>query len=316
MGRAPSKTVSTAVVPAVNEEAVRDAAQAATVYGMNLSKVLEQFGDGLPYERNRYIDKARYHMSRTAEEMLEVGRCLLVMKEAEAHGDWMICLESVGIAPRTAQAMMQVTARLANAPTSAHQLIDSIKSKSKVIELLVLDDEKIQELADGGSVAGLTLDDVDRMPVSQLRAALREAKHSSDAKDKLLADKNAKIDELSTDMFRTTPMTTPWDQKVRDYKAEIGLHFDILDEATGRMLVLNDNILQDNYGCEDDNDPRLQASVRTIATLYGDRLKRLSQALAEVMDRYDATLSGWAGELDNRDLTRSLSAMADPVSEA
>lgn len=310
MARKPTTPVATAVVPVMDDEAVRDATQAATVYGANLSKVLEQYGDGLPYDRNRYIDKARYHMGRSVEEMLELGRALVVMKESEVHGDWLICLESVGMAPRAAQRMMQATIKFSNASTST-VLIDKIKSTSKAIELLVLDDEQIKELADGGSVAGLTLDDVDRMPVSQLRSALREAKHSSEAKDKLLADKNAKIDELSTDMFRTTPMTTPWDQKVRDYKAEIGLHFDILDEATGRMLVLNDNILQDNFGCEDDNDPRLQASVRTIATLYGDRLRRLSQALAEVMDRYDATLSGWAGELDNRDLLRSLAAAAD-----
>ncbi len=311
MARKPNNTTNTAVVPVVNEAAVLDAAQAATTYGTNLAKVLEQFGDGLSYDRSRYIDKARYHMSRSADEMMELGRCLMVMKEAEVQGDWLICLESIGIAPRTAQTMMQVTARLTNTPTSAHQLIDSIKSKSKVIELLVLDDEQIKELSDGGSIAGLTLDDVDRMPVSQLRAALREAKHGAEAKDKLLADKNAKIDELSTDMFRTNLVTAPFDQKLKDYKTELSAHFDILDESCARMLSFNDAVLQDDFTCPED-EARQQQALRTISTLYGDRLRRVGQALAEVMDRYDATLGGWAAELDNRDLHRSL-ADADTV---
>ena len=310
MGRKPSNTTNTAVVPTVNEAAVLDAAQAATTYGTNLAKVLEQFGDGLPYDRARYIDKARYHMSRSVEEALEVGRCLLVMKEAEPHGEWEQCIGSIGMAPRTAQAMMQATLRFSKAPSTA-LLLESVKSKTKLFDLMVLDDEQITELCDGGSIAGLTLDDVDRMPVSQLRAALREAKQAGESKDKLLDDKNRKIDELSSDLFRTNLVTAPFDQKLKDYKTELSAHFDILDESCARMLTFNDAVMQDDFGCPEDED-RQQQALRTVSTLYGDRLRRVGQALAEVMDRYDATLSGWAAELDNRDLHRSL-ADADAV---
>lgn len=50
-----------------------------------------------------------------------------------------------------------------NVPTLAHL------GKAKLFELMTEDDEELAELADGGTVAGLTLDDVDRMSVRELR---------------------------------------------------------------------------------------------------------------------------------------------------
>lgn len=54
---------------------------------------------------------------------------------------------------------------------------------------MVLDNEELDELADGGTVAGLTLDDVDRMSVRELRQALREARETNAAQQRVLADK-------------------------------------------------------------------------------------------------------------------------------
>jgi hypothetical protein len=69
--------------------------------------------------------------------------------------------------------------------------------KSKLLELLVEEDVTLIGLAEGGEVNGMTLDDVDRMTVRELRVALRENREDAQAKDKVLADKNAKIDELA-----------------------------------------------------------------------------------------------------------------------
>lgn len=55
-------------------------------------------------------------------------------------------------------------------------------TQAKVLELAVLDDEDLQALESGDSVAGITVDDVERMSASQLRAALREARADADAK--------------------------------------------------------------------------------------------------------------------------------------
>ncbi len=74
-----------------------------------------------------------------------------------------------------------------NVPTLAHL------GKAKLFELMTEDDEELAELADGGTVAGLTLDDVDRMSVRELRRALREARETNAAQQRVLADKNEKL---------------------------------------------------------------------------------------------------------------------------
>ena len=69
--------------------------------------------------------------------------------------------------------------------------------KSKLLELLVEEDVTLVGLAEGGEVNGMTLDDVDRMTVRELRVALRESRETAEAKDKVIADKNKKVDELA-----------------------------------------------------------------------------------------------------------------------
>lgn len=69
--------------------------------------------------------------------------------------------------------------------------------KSKLLELLVEDDDTLLELAEGGEVNGNTFDDVDRMTIKELRVALRESRETAEAKDKVIADKNKKVDELA-----------------------------------------------------------------------------------------------------------------------
>lgn len=265
-----------------------------------LLKVMEQFGDGLPYDRTRLVDKCRYHMARSAEEALEVGRCLIVMREHEPHGEWLRLLEEIGMQARAAQRMIQAAVKFSNASTSTH-LIEAAKSKSKLLELMILDDEDLQTLADGGTVADLTLDDVDRMPVSELRRALRDTRAQNTAKDRLLATKDAKLNELASAAAvpPVAPVTAPWDDKVAPFKAEVSAHFDILEESVGRLVLCHDAILQGDFGEERDPDGA-HLALRTCAVLYGDRLRRLTQQVAELQQHYEGTLAGWAAELDGQ----------------
>jgi hypothetical protein len=193
--------------------------------------VSQQYGDGQPYDRHRYIDKCRYHMTRSAEEALEVGRALLVMKEHEPHGEWLRILDDLGVASRLAQRMMQAAIKFSNASTSTH-LLEAAKSKSKLFELMVLDDEDLEALAEGGTVAGLQLDDVDRMSVSELRAAIRQARkrygEDMEIKDKQIAAKNLKLDELDAELTKLRgkqaeprpKLIQPWKDEVADLNRE------------------------------------------------------------------------------------------------
>ncbi|MBE7419860.1 MAG: hypothetical protein HS128_19310 [Ideonella sp.] len=143
-------------------------------------------------------------MRRTAEACLETGKLLLLLKERVGHGAFLESLERLQFAPRAAQKYMQAALKLSNAPTSAHLKLQA--SQSKLVELLVLDDDEIKGLAEGDSVRGITLDKVDTMTVRELRAALRESEENLAAKDQLIETKNAKIDKLLTaKKFKPSP---------------------------------------------------------------------------------------------------------------
>ena len=128
-----------------------------------------------PIERRSLEDESKFLVERTAECALELGKRLLLLKEMSVHGEWLPTLERIGVTAPAASRIMGAARRLANVATSQH-LLEAAKSKNKLFELMVLDDDELQAIAEGESAAGLTLDDVDRMSVRELRATLREAK--------------------------------------------------------------------------------------------------------------------------------------------
>lgn len=249
--------------------------------------ILKQYGDGQPYERTRYVDRCRYHMARSAEEALEAGRCLIVMKECEGHGAWQPLLEEIGVGARTAQKMMQATVRYANASSTTH-LIDAAKSKTKLLELLVLDDEEMAALNDGETVRGLQLDDVERMSVSELRRALRQARADKEAdvakvradvagqmagKDRLIADGKKRIAELVEEKNHRETLT----DSERDAELERQLVAATL-EACGSAIYLRkavdavrklDHCSQGLYVAMQGALHRVLTEVESIANDYG-----------------------------------------------
>lgn len=186
-------------------------------------EIMQQFGDGLPYERDRVVHEARFYMAQSAEAMLEAGKRLIILKENEPHGEFIKILESeLGLAYRTSVRMMQASTKYLsptlkpNVPTLAHL------GKAKLFELMTEDDEELAELADGSTVAGMTLDDVDRMSVRELRQALREARETNAAQQRVLADKNEKIDSLSTRLEKKSRIQPPEpDEEVKKLRAEV-----------------------------------------------------------------------------------------------
>lgn len=97
------------------------------------------------------------------------------------------------------------------------------------------------------------------------------------------------------------PVTQGWHERVAPFKAEVSRHFDAADELIGRLYVAHGEILQADFGEETDPEGA-NLALRSCAVLYGDRLNRMCQQLAELRDQFEATLAGWSSELDNRNL--------------
>jgi hypothetical protein len=195
-GRKPNPTPTTPIEAL--DRATLDADGAAlTEVGRRSAEVSERFGDGLPYERSRIVSQARFFMGQSAEAMLSLGQCLIQLKENEPHGDFTeIVTERLGISTRSAQRMMQAALKYLSPKLASNATPVALLGKSKLFDLMDESDDDIQELAEGGTLAGLTLDDMASMTRRELQAALAESKKLAAAKDKVIAKKDAKINDL------------------------------------------------------------------------------------------------------------------------
>ena len=145
-------------------------------------------------------DEIRFYQQRTVEACLELGKRLILLKEITPHGEFKQRTEMLNINERTARRFM--TTALKFNKTDNLSVLKAAGNQTKLLELLVLDDEEIQELSDGGSVNNITLDDIDRMTASELRKKLREVKADNVAKDQLIQKKDSKINELDANLSK------------------------------------------------------------------------------------------------------------------
>lgn len=189
---------------------------AANNAALNSVRVMEQWGGGETYNEDRWIERARQAARKTLEGMFELGRALIVLKEHTEHGYFReITQKELGLGRMEVTRLMNATRRFATPQMqkAAPKLMEL--GKSKLLELLVEEDEALAELADGGDINGHTLDDIDRMTRNELRAALRESRETAEAKDKIIADKNKKVDELAEKLAKKQTGKEPTRPSIR-----------------------------------------------------------------------------------------------------
>lgn len=159
------------------------------------------------------------NMRRTAEAMLQVGLGLVVLKEACRHGEFLARLEVLGFEKSVAARYMQVARKISNVATSRH-LLKAVESQSKLLELIVLDDEQLEEFALTGQTGDLKLDAVDGMSVKELRKRIRELMLEKKADEDRIAVKDRQRNEAE-EQARGYKHLTP-DEKVDALLVEAG----------------------------------------------------------------------------------------------
>ena len=170
----------------------------STEMAVHSANVMAKFSNGEAYNEAVWIERGRFAVRQTMEGMFELGRALIVIKEHTPHGRFAeIAEKEFGLGRRESQRLMNATLRFIDPKMKQAQPKLMTLGKSKLLELLVEEDDTLLELADGGDINGHTLDDIDRMTRNELRAALRESRETAEAKDKIIADKNKKVDELA-----------------------------------------------------------------------------------------------------------------------
>ncbi len=187
----------------VNDAAVAAAGLAANVVDRSVRDAAERFLDGRTYDRSAFIEEARFYVTHGDMAYFHAGLRLICIREREPHGDFLDIVENqLNMHPRTAQRLMNTAARLSNPRLAPHADKLLRLGQSKVADLLVEDDDTLAAFAEGGTVAGLTLDKFDSMSVREARLTLREQAATLKAKDQVIKDKNAKLDQLSEQLAR------------------------------------------------------------------------------------------------------------------
>lgn len=259
----------------VDHGTLQDGIVSLSAVASNSVAVAQMMGYNLVYDCDRIVQEARFFMAQSAEAMLEAGKRLVMLKENEGHGKFLEIVEQqLGLQPRTAQLMMQAAIKYLGTPElAANANVFSHLGKSKLFELMTLDSDSLVELSEGGSIAGLTLDEVDRMSVRELKEALREARAEGKAKDDLLASRSATIDKLQTKQAKLAAPTH--DEEIAQVRREtsdaaFGAEGIIRGTLRDGLTRLTNDQARSGLGHEEFCAGVLAQLERAIAELRGD----------------------------------------------
>ena len=195
---------------------------------LHSAEVMQLWANGEAYDEKIFIARGKLKFREAQEAFFEFGRVLVVLKEHMPHGKFQETVrQEFNVSPESARKMIQATVKLCSPQMLKAQPKLLVLGKSKLFELMTEEDEDLQQLADGGSVNGLTLDDVDRMTIKELRVALRESRETAEAKDKVIADKNKKVDELAEKLAKK--QTGVKEPKAEDVGSELTMRLSSLE---------------------------------------------------------------------------------------
>jgi hypothetical protein len=243
--------------------------------------------DGKPYDLDRIDNEVFFYQDKAGESLLEIGKRFILVKLHEDHGKFMAFLEKHDMGIRSADYAMAAAGKFSNTKSVSHL------GTAKMIALSVLDGDDVQKLADGGAVAGMTIDDIDRMSTRELRGNLRkekeQAKKEKEARKKdrtafeqSMLQKDAKINELDLKLSGQEPPT-------KEQIAQTAL-IKMIPEYSIAVAKVN------GAACE------AYALVVKAEKIEGVNVQQLSEWLGQFspdMQTFHDLVQTWTDEIDN-----------------
>lgn len=176
-------------------------------------------------------NSARDAIRRIGMTVFELGAYLLLLREACPYGQFSLMLERLGLESRAAQRYMAVTRRFANATSTSHLEAAGV---TKMVELIALEDDQLDELTDLGQTGELKLDDVARMSVKELRAAVRKERQEG-AKQKNRAERQEAVNAELHEEVRLIKRLPPDEELVRVQKEAVEIQAELQGMLQGRL---------------------------------------------------------------------------------
>lgn len=275
--------------PALDEPKIEGALTVLRETGDNARALAQQLGYQGALTVDALEDRIRIGQRRTIEAAMDLGASLLLLREITPHGQFEERVEAFGFSPVFARRLMSATLKFAN--RNSKSVLAAAGSQTKLLELMVLDEDELTVLEGGGTARGLLLDDIETMSVRELRAALREANAEADATKKVLAEKNAKLDAERAKLKRIKAATP--DQVLKEMVSEAGLIKHEIWAALRAKLLPACEALR-GHGIEHGVDTTLQ-----MANLVGEVQAELNAIRAQftLPDLSDGVSQALAGEV-------------------
>lgn len=172
-------------------------------------------------------NSARDAIRRIGMAIFELGGYLLLLKAQTDHGQFEDALNDLGVNRKSAHKYMTITKRFSNVSTSRH--LEQL-GFSKMAELLPLDEDQTDDLVEQGQTGELALDDVSRMSVRELRAAVHKERKEAEKQKARAVRQEAVNAELHEEVRLVKRL--PASEEVKRIKAEATV---IQDETMGKV---------------------------------------------------------------------------------
>lgn len=184
-------------------------------------------------------DEIRFYQQRTVESCMEIGKRLLLVKEQTPHGEFNKRIEILNFTPRMAQKFMSAVLKFSK--TNSSSLLQKAGNQTKLLELVMLDDDEIELINEGGSIGDVNLDSIETMSVRELKKALRDAKSDIEAKEQVIKTKDQKTNEL---LEENTKLKSPAQIKKRAETEQQQLAKKALEEISAACLKMHNDTVR------------------------------------------------------------------------
>lgn len=248
-------------------------------------------------------DEIRFYQQRTVESCMEIGKRLLLVKEQTPHGEFNKRIEILNFTPRMAQKFMSAVLKFSK--TNSSSLLQKAGNQTKLLELVMLDDDEIELINEGGSIGDVNLDSIETMSVRELKQALRDAKSDIAAKEQVIQTKDQKTNQL---LEENTKLKSPAQIKKRAETEQQQLAKKALEEISSACLKMHNDTVRftneinsvidaiEEHGLYDIQE-QLEANV--IATFQ--QIAQTSVTLGVQID-FEAMVSpSWMADDSNKD---------------
>jgi hypothetical protein len=236
---------------------------------------------------NSARDAAEY----LGKSIYALGTCLLLLKEGAPKGQFLPTLERLGISPDSAQRYMAMTRRFANTATSRH--LEKL-GFSKMTELLPLDDEQIEALSGLGLTGELALDDVARMSVRELRAAVRKERQVKQRLESVNTELHSEVIQLKLD--RKIVADTDWPDALKPLADQVAAAGRKLAQSVSELEICRITLFEAAQAIPETQQVKFEAAVGHVAEVYEAALSRAERSLEKERLTFDKTLGNFGGE--------------------